>query len=148
MIKYNKAIFNIICMLARKVRAHAHWYVAVNAVVLALLVASGVPAFQCAPAPMSAPPAVPVCDAPIVPLAPVCHPSPLFPPAPPIVAPVIVCPEPVVCGPILLPEPAPLPAWQKPYPRKKASRASLQTSNPRETRPVRYVPAGNPPMSQ
>jgi hypothetical protein len=53
-------------------------------------------AFQCGP--VSAPPMVPVCNRPIVPLAPCCQPSALFPPPPPIDAPVIVLPEPIPYG--------------------------------------------------
>jgi len=49
-------------------------------------------AYQCGP--ICGPPMVPVCGPPVVPLGPCCQPSPLFPPAPPIAAPIIVSPEP------------------------------------------------------
>lgn len=78
-----------------------------------------VQAYQCGPGPICAPPMVTVCGPPVVPLAPCCRPSPLFPPAPPIQAPVIVFPEPTACQdyapPPPLPAPSPAPTAQPPY---------------------------------
>ncbi len=55
-------------------------------------------AFQCGSTNIC-PPATPVCQPPVVPLAPCCEPSPVFPPGPPLVAPVILQPVPVACVP-------------------------------------------------
>ena len=52
-------------------------------------------AFQCGPTNICPPALTPVCQPPVVPLAPCCEPSPVFPPGPPLVAPVIVQPVPV-----------------------------------------------------
>jgi hypothetical protein len=52
-----------------------------------------------------APPTVPVCSPPIVPIAPCCEPSALFPPAPPVVAPIIVAPVAPLCVSPLAPFP-------------------------------------------
>jgi hypothetical protein len=66
----------------------AFWVVFGLLTVHALLPTADVRAFQCGAVPSCG--AQPVCDAPIVPLPPCCEASPLFPPAPPLVAPVIV----------------------------------------------------------
>ena len=71
-------------------------------------------AWYCGPALNCHPPVIPVCQPPVVPLGDwcqLCQPSPLFPPAPPVVAPVIVCPFPMVYGPMgppLGPPPGPM----------------------------------------
>ncbi len=52
------------------------------------------------------PPAIPICNPPIVPMFHCCEPSPLFPPAPPLVAPVIAG-MPSVCHPFFGPPVAP-----------------------------------------
>jgi hypothetical protein len=75
-----------------------------------------VQAYQCGPALACAPPLVPVCGPPIVPMAPCCQGSPLFPPAPPIVAPVIVCPEPLLWESNSAPPPLPPPPQVAPAP--------------------------------
>ena len=75
-----------------------------------------VQAYQCGPALTCAPPLVPVCGPPIVPMAPCCQGSPLFPPAPPIVAPVIVCPEPLPWEGYFAPPPLPPPLQMAPAP--------------------------------
>ena len=57
-------------------------------------------AFQCGPAAPCG--AQPVCDVPIVPLPPCCEASPLFPPAPPLVVPIIVgVPVDQYCAPVM-----------------------------------------------
>ncbi len=71
-------------------------------------------AFQCGPANVCPPALTPGCNPPIVPMAPCCEPSPLYPPAPPIVAPVIVAPAPLACAPAY---PPPFPDCG-PYPAK------------------------------
>jgi hypothetical protein len=63
---------------------------------LAIALPCSAETLPCVGGPILSCPTVPVCSQPIVPIVPCCEPSPLFPPAPPIVAPVIVGP---VCAP-------------------------------------------------
>lgn len=63
----------------------------------------------CAPAS----PVVPVCPPPVVPQTLCCKPIPLLPPAPQVVAPIIVPYMPVACPPTSAAcYPVPLPCWQ------------------------------------
>jgi hypothetical protein len=67
---------------------------------------SGAAAWYCGPAVNCHPPVIPLCQPPVVPLGDwcqLCQPSPLFPPAPPVVAPVIVSPFPMAYGPPVAP---------------------------------------------
>jgi hypothetical protein len=61
-------------------------------------------AFECGPVLVCNPPVTPVCDQPVVPMAPCCTPSPLFPPPPPLVVPVIIPPI-MACAPYDQPPP-------------------------------------------
>ncbi len=74
-------------------------------------------AYQCGPTNMCLPALVPVCPPPVVPMAPCCDPSPLFPPAPPLVAPVIVQPAPVAFVPA---DPPPFCGAVGPVPRMRS----------------------------
>jgi hypothetical protein len=73
------------------------WFVALALCVTCVApLHSGAQGLRCCPSPQACAPTVPVCPQPIVPIGPCCLPSPLFPPAPPIVAPIIVgCAAPV-----------------------------------------------------
>jgi hypothetical protein len=86
-------------------------------------------AFQCGP--VTAPPMVPVCNRLIVPLAPCCQPSPLFPPPPPIDAPVIVLPEPI--------------PYEACYPQASLATSPLPFSLSDPRQPVAVPPLSPPP---
>ena len=115
----------------------------------ALLILSALPmtdgpvkAYRCGPLPTCAPPMVTVCGPPIVSLAPCCQPSALFPPPPPIDAPVIAFPEPMPCeaysAPIPLPAPPPLVV--------PSSAAPLPVRPPRAPLPSRARQPACPPI--
>ncbi|AFM23498.1 hypothetical protein Desti_0773 [Desulfomonile tiedjei DSM 6799] len=89
--------------------------ICVIALLMGLAVALPCPAenFPCVGGPILGCPTVPVCSPPIVPIVPCCEPSPLFPPPPPIVAPVILGP---VCAPAVVPYgPPPVSVSVSPY---------------------------------
>jgi hypothetical protein len=99
-----------------------------SALLISLHALSGAWAFQCGPSVNCAPPAIPVCGPPVVPLSVCCEPSPLFPPAPPLVAPVIVGPAPGCCAgpvPVVLDTPPPV-----------ASKVSAYRAQPMDLAPV------------
>jgi hypothetical protein len=70
---------------------------------------------QCRPVLVCNPPVTPVCDQPVVPMAPCCTPSPLFPPPPPLVVPVIIPPI-MACAPYDQPPPMLPAAYDQPTP--------------------------------
>jgi hypothetical protein len=72
-------------------------------VVLGILLCFGSSAYPF----VCAPPTVPVCSSPIVAVAPCCEPSALFPPAPPVVAPIIAPPVVPLCASPAAPFPDP-----------------------------------------